>query len=382
MRASSFCVAGAGPMPMIRGGTPAVAAPTIRARGVRPCFFAAASLATSSAHAPSLTPDALPAVTVPSGFTIALQLRERLERRRPRMLVAIDDDRDRPSSARPARRRSPAPARRSPARPARASASAARTRPGRRARLPYSAATFSAVSGIESMPYFAFISGLTKRQPIVVSSIFAARENALSALASTNGARLMLSTPPAIASPASPAHDRPRRERQRVETRAAQPVDGRGRHVGRQSGEQRRHPRDVAVVLARPGWRSRRTPRRRRPSRRSDGGRSAPGSGSAPRSSVRTVGERAAVAADRRADGVADEGVDHVGSLRSVIASSVRTGAQCASAARGASRARAFVATEAAISAACRRPASPCRASARSFPAGRRALRPSRRSST
>ncbi len=70
--------------------------------------------------------------------------------------------------------------------------------------MPCSAATFSAVSGIASMPYFALISGLTKRQPIVVSSIFAARENALSALARTNGARLMLSTPPAIASSASP----------------------------------------------------------------------------------------------------------------------------------------------------------------------------------
>ena len=67
-----------------------------------------------------------------------------------------------------------------------------------------SVATFSAVSGIESMPYFAFISGLTKRQPIVVSSIFATRENALSALPMTNGARVMLSTPPAIISAVSP----------------------------------------------------------------------------------------------------------------------------------------------------------------------------------
>ncbi len=32
-----------------------------------------------------------------------------------------------------------------------------------------SAATFSAVSGIESTPYCAFISALTKRQPMVVS---------------------------------------------------------------------------------------------------------------------------------------------------------------------------------------------------------------------
>ena len=66
-------------------------------------------------------------------------------------------------------------------------------------------ATFSAVSGIESTPYCAFSSGLTKRQPIVVSWISAWRAKALSALPSTNGARLMLSTPPAITSSASPA---------------------------------------------------------------------------------------------------------------------------------------------------------------------------------
>ena len=70
--------------------------------------------------------------------------------------------------------------------------------------MPNSCATFSAVSGIESIPYFAFISGFTKRQPMVVSSILAVRENAPTAFASTNGARVMLSTPPAIASAASP----------------------------------------------------------------------------------------------------------------------------------------------------------------------------------
>ncbi len=70
--------------------------------------------------------------------------------------------------------------------------------------MPNSAATFSAVSGIESIPYFALVSGFTKRQPIVVSSIFATRENALSAFASTKGARDMLSTPPATASEISP----------------------------------------------------------------------------------------------------------------------------------------------------------------------------------
>ena len=50
---------------MMRGATPAVAPPRMRAIGVRPYFLAAASEAMISAAAPSLTPDALPAVTVP-----------------------------------------------------------------------------------------------------------------------------------------------------------------------------------------------------------------------------------------------------------------------------------------------------------------------------
>jgi hypothetical protein len=41
--------------------------------------------------------------------------------------------------------------------------------------------------------------GLMKRQPMVVSKISAWREKALLALGITNGARLMLSTPPAMA---------------------------------------------------------------------------------------------------------------------------------------------------------------------------------------
>ena len=80
-------------MPMIRGGTPATAPPTIRARGVRPLRFAASSVATIRAAAPSLTPEALPAVTVPSGRTIGFSLRERLDTGLARMLVAVDDDR-------------------------------------------------------------------------------------------------------------------------------------------------------------------------------------------------------------------------------------------------------------------------------------------------
>src|SRR5438477_285562 len=60
-RSISFLVAGTGPMPMMRGGTAAEANPRIRARGVSPCFFTAASDARIIAAAPSLTPDALPA---------------------------------------------------------------------------------------------------------------------------------------------------------------------------------------------------------------------------------------------------------------------------------------------------------------------------------
>jgi hypothetical protein len=67
-----------------------------------------------------------------------------------------------------------------------------------------SVATFSAVSGIESTPWRSFISLLIKRQPIVVSSTRVARENAESAFGITNGARDMLSTPPASISSASP----------------------------------------------------------------------------------------------------------------------------------------------------------------------------------
>ena len=72
--ASTLRVAGVGPKPMMRGATPAVAIPTTRALGVRPFFVALASSASSRAQAPSFTPLALPAVTVPSGRTTPLSL--------------------------------------------------------------------------------------------------------------------------------------------------------------------------------------------------------------------------------------------------------------------------------------------------------------------
>ena len=65
--------------------------------------------------------------------------------------------------------------------------------------MPCASATFSAVSPIASVPCSVSMRGFTKRQPIVESAISAWRENALAALGITNGARLMLSTPPAMA---------------------------------------------------------------------------------------------------------------------------------------------------------------------------------------
>lgn len=54
---------------MIRGGTPATALPSTRARGDSPWRLAARLLASRTAPAPSLIPDELPAVTDPCGVT-------------------------------------------------------------------------------------------------------------------------------------------------------------------------------------------------------------------------------------------------------------------------------------------------------------------------
>ena len=66
----------------------------MRAIGVRPYFFAAASEAMINAAAPSLTPEALPAVTVPPSFLKGVpSLASVFDRRRARMLVLVNDDR-------------------------------------------------------------------------------------------------------------------------------------------------------------------------------------------------------------------------------------------------------------------------------------------------
>ena len=65
--ASAFAVAGTGPMPMVRGGTPATPHETSRASGRRPSSAAVSGVVTIAIAAPSFCPLALPAVTVASG---------------------------------------------------------------------------------------------------------------------------------------------------------------------------------------------------------------------------------------------------------------------------------------------------------------------------
>ena len=56
-------------MPILRGSTPALAHPMIRASGVTPCAFAAAALMITTAAPPSVTPDDAPAVMIPGSST-------------------------------------------------------------------------------------------------------------------------------------------------------------------------------------------------------------------------------------------------------------------------------------------------------------------------
>ena len=70
--ASTFSTAGIGPRPMISGRIAAADEATIRARAFRPSAAAFSADITSSAAAPSLSGQALPAVTVPSGSNTGL----------------------------------------------------------------------------------------------------------------------------------------------------------------------------------------------------------------------------------------------------------------------------------------------------------------------
>src|SRR5580698_1001510 len=87
---SAFWVAGIGPVPMISGGTPACAHEAMRASGFRPRRLASPAVISTSAAAPSLRPEALAAVTVPSLLKAG---------RRPEMLSRVTPWRTYSSSA-------------------------------------------------------------------------------------------------------------------------------------------------------------------------------------------------------------------------------------------------------------------------------------------
>ena len=86
---------------------------------------------------------------------------------------------------------------------------------------------------------------------MVVSNICTSRAKGAALFEKTYGARLMLSTPPAITTSASPDRDHARSARHGIEPGAAQAVEGGARHVDGQPCEQRAHAGDVAIVFAR-----------------------------------------------------------------------------------------------------------------------------------
>ena len=170
-RASTLLVAGTGPIPMIRGSTPAAALATTRARGARPISRAPRSEASRSAAAPSLRPDEFPAVTEPAPS----ERKAGLSRASASRVVS-----GRRNSSSSTRRGSPffcaistaaiSAANRPAARAAAAFCCDRSANASWSSRLmPYCSATFSAVSPMECVPKAAFILGLTNRQPRLVS---------------------------------------------------------------------------------------------------------------------------------------------------------------------------------------------------------------------
>ena len=73
-RSSTLVVAGMGPVSIVTGSTPARAKAWKRARGVSRRADALSSLMTSTAEAPSVICELLPAVTLPSGLNAGLRL--------------------------------------------------------------------------------------------------------------------------------------------------------------------------------------------------------------------------------------------------------------------------------------------------------------------
>ena len=169
---------------MTRGATPATALPITRALGFSPWRLTPAALASSNAQAPSLMPEAFPAVTVPPARNGvgSLASASRLVARGCSSLFTTTAS---PRFA--GRDTATISAANNPA------ACAASARCWLRnanwswssREMAWSAATFSAVSGMDSTPNSRSSRGLAKRQPMVVSNICTSRANAVAPLEMT-----------------------------------------------------------------------------------------------------------------------------------------------------------------------------------------------------
>ncbi len=295
------------------GSTPTTTVPQTLARGVKPWRIAAASDATTSAQAPSFTPDAFPAVTVPPRTKRCGQPGQCRKVRLARMFVAVDDhgratpggnrhrnDFQRESSRRLRRKR--------PLLAAQGEGILVRARDaeafgdvlaGLRHRIH---AVLLPDQRIDEAPAERRIRELQVARECGIgfghhvrraAHAFHAAGNQEIRLAAANGAR---------------------GSRDRVESGTTQPVDCRAWHRRRQACEQDRHAGDVAVVLARLVRTAvddivERTPVRSRIARHQR----------LERQCGEIVGtdtcKRAAVTPDRGPDGITDESVGHVGPL-------------------------------------------------------------------
>ena len=205
VRSNSLRIAGIGPIPMTDGSTPATEVATTRASGFSPSARARPASITRRAAAPSLMPDAFPAVTLPPSINAGRSFARLAAFVSGRGCSSLSTEIGSPlrcgiftgtisSACTPLA--AAAAARRCDSR-ANASCSSRETL--------HCAATRSAVSPSEIVGYFASKTGFTNRQPIVVStSSRVPRSYPLSGFNVTSGARLMLSTPPAITTSASP----------------------------------------------------------------------------------------------------------------------------------------------------------------------------------
>ena len=196
-RFNASLMASTGPTPIILGSTPIAPDDRILAIGLKPNFSSACFEPIISAAAPSLIPDALPAVTTPSlfkGLSFCNASTVELARGCSSSNIAFsgsflpcDTIIGVISSSK------------NPACLAAwylACEAAANLSASSRV-IPYLRATLSPVCGMLSLPNCFSMIGLGKRLPMVVSNTLNSRLKGCSVLANTKGARVIDSTPPA-----------------------------------------------------------------------------------------------------------------------------------------------------------------------------------------